>query len=182
MLQSMALKPLNTFPCKLAVRYSLKVSSLPFEPVPINQYNAQRSAFNIKPIRTQGLVYNPPAAVLAPQTKTPHAFLPRNDPRLMIPPSRVYTAKELENYPIINRYDAPAQRTYQVTPEIVSELNKLRQEDPKKWSIRALSKKFNLPPNKVNTFTESLPKTKTDTKQSNSERVRRSKLWLRGEF
>lgn len=178
----MTSKQLNTFLCKIAVRHSLKISSLPFEPVPNNQYNAQRSAFNIKPKRTQGLVYNPPAAVLTPQSKTPHAFLPRNDPRLMIPPSRVYTATELENYPIINRYDAPAQRSYEVTPEIVSELNSLRQQDPEKWSIRALSKKFNLAPNKVNTFTESLPKTKSNITKSNSDRVRRSKLWLRGEF
>ncbi|WPK25679.1 hypothetical protein PUMCH_003004 [Australozyma saopauloensis] len=178
---------------KSAVRnYSIK--NLPYESRPTNLYNPVRSAFNIKPKTTQGLIYNPPAS--APSLKdTPRAFIPQNDPRLTVLADKfkTYTAEELADMPIIYAH----KKEYNLTPEIVQEIITLRQEDPEKWSVSKLAQKFNIEPSKVNILTgcsvakqqkvlaelETVKKAWNETtRRARKDRVRRKQMWLRGEF
>lgn len=160
-------------------------SAIPFEPVPINQYKG-RSSFNFKPKKTPGLVHNPPSSINKPSIKTPRAFLPMKDPRRSLP-VKTFTKEELANYPLIQAYQAQGERTYDITPEIVQQIQELRQSDPQEWTISKLSKKFNLPMNKINVLSGSLETPKVQElseaqqlKQMN--RKKRAELWLRGEF
>ncbi|ODV79161.1 uncharacterized protein CANTADRAFT_26190 [Suhomyces tanzawaensis NRRL Y-17324] len=165
------------------------ISCVKYEPIPINQYNQARSAFNIKPKKTQGLVHNPPAAISKPSMKTPKAFLPESDPRRNLPNANEFTKEQLENYPVINRYEAQGNRSYEVTPEIVEKIVALRSQDPKVWTISKLSKEFNIDQRKVNVFTGML-KEKVNQEEGLNERQllrrsemkKRTQLWLRGEF
>lgn len=159
-----------------------------FEPVPINTFNQARSAFNIKPKKTQGLVYNPPASISKPSIKTANAFLPQQDPRKTLVVGKQYTKEELEHYPVINRYEAAANRSYEITPEIVDKLIALRKQDPVQWTISKLSKEFDIPQNKVNVLTGTLDKQVDEealTPRQLSKKLNKKKrnlLWLRGEF
>ncbi|KAF3988332.1 hypothetical protein FT663_04088 [Candidozyma haemuli var. vulneris] len=175
-------------------RYSLK--NLPHETQPINKYNNSRSGFNVKPVRSQGLIYNPPAS--APSYReTPKLFLPKNDPRLKILEDKwkVYTPEELENMPLI--YGIKKQKDYSLTPEVVGEILKLRQENPDEWTIPKLAKKFNVDKTRVNvisgiskdrqakvlkeleTIKESWSARRSLARQ---DREKRTQQWLRGEF
>lgn len=157
-----------------------KSSSLPYEPVPINTYNQVRSAFNIKPKRTQGIVYNPPAAISKPSIKTANAFLPNNDPRKT---SKVlFTKDELLKYPVINSYQAQQDRLYDVSSETVKEIAELRRSDPKEWTVGKLLKKFNIPANKVNVFSGKVVEEDIVGGKKLEDRRKRVGMWLRGEF
>lgn len=178
---------------KSAVRkYSIK--HLPVETQPANKYNAARSAFNLKPVPTQGLIYNPPAAL--PSLKdTPKVFLPPNDPRLkfMADKFKVYSQEELAEMPVIYG----AKRDYTLTPEIIEQIIKLRSEDPDTWTIAKLAARFNVDAKKVNVVTGfshqkqqrmllELTKLKSEWSEKKAlarqDRHRRKQQWLRGEF
>lgn len=168
-------------------RQSTRVKNLPdgifFEPVPINKYNQARSAFNFKPKKTQGLVYNPPASIQRALVKTAKAFLPDTDPRKHLPAGkREYSEEEVLRFPVINAYAAQLQRTYDVTPEVVAEMKKLRQEDPKEWTINKLSKKFGVEAKKVNVFTGGKGVKTEPVSQRSADRKKRAMMWLRGEY
>jgi hypothetical protein len=161
-------------------------SSVPFEPVPLNKYNQARSAFNFKPKKTQGLVYNPPSSINKPSIKTAPAFLPPTDPRRSLP-TKKFTAEELNHYPVIKGYNSPENRVYDITPEIVQQIQQLRAQDPEKWTISKLAAKFNLAQNKVNVLSGQLkePKPQDFTpKQAlkHQNRMKRTELWLKGEY
>lgn len=133
---------------RLVRGYSIK--ALPFEAQPKNKYNAARSAFNIKPVPTQGLIHNPPASM--PSIKeTPKAFLPKNDPRLKIFAGKfkTYTRAELDEMPLIYA----TLKDNSLTPELVEQIVTLRAENPDKWSIAKLAAKFNVDAKKVNVIT-----------------------------
>lgn len=173
-------------------RYSVK--SLPLELKPKNKFNAVRSAFNIKPVPSQGLIHNPPAAM--PSFKqTPKLFLPANDPRLTILADtyRVYSQEELDEMPVIHG----AKKDYDLTPEIINEVVKLRQDDPETWTIAKLAARFNVDARKINVISgDSAVKTAKLRQQleiekstwsaektlARSDRVKRKQLWLRNEF
>lgn len=160
-------------------------SAIPFEPVPINQFKG-RSNFNFKPKKTPGLIHNPPSSINKPSIKTPRAFLPKNDPRRSLP-VKTFTKEELADYPLVQDYQAQTNRTYDITPEVVQQIQQLRQENPQEWTISKLSKKFDLPMNKINTLSGSLetPKILQMTERQQLKvmnRKKRSELWLRGEF
>ncbi|GBL47741.1 hypothetical protein ACI3LY_003388 [Candidozyma auris] len=175
-------------------RYSLK--SLPYEAQPKNKYNAQRSAFNLKPVRPQGLIYNPPAS--APTYReTPKLFLPKNDPRLKILEGKwkVYSEEELDNMPLI--YGIKKEKDYSLTPEVVGEILKLRRENPDEWTVPKLAKKFNVDKVKVNVISgiskerqekvlQELEEVKSTwsakRKLARQDREKRTQQWLRGEF
>lgn len=178
---------------RLSVRkYSVK--NLPYESRPTNLYNPVRSAFNIKPKTTEGLIYNPPAS--APSLKnTPRAFIPPNDPRLSVLAEtfKTYTAQELADMPIIYAH----KKEYNLTPEIVKEIIQLRQEDPVKWSVGQLAKKFNVDIKKINVITgfskikqekalaqleAAKAKWNEASKRARVDKARRKQMWLRGEF
>lgn len=173
-------------------RYSIK--HLPVETQPTNKYNAARSAFNLKPVPTNGLIHNPPAAM--PSLKdTPKVFLPKSDPRLKFMADRfkVYSPEELAEMPVIYG----AKKDYDLTPEIIEQIVKLRTEDSNKWTIAKLAEKFNIDAKKVNVITgfslqkqqkmlQELTKLKKGWSQSRKmareDRTKRKQMWLRGEF
>ncbi|KAK6197451.1 mitochondrial ribosomal protein subunit L20-domain-containing protein [Scheffersomyces amazonensis] len=179
-----------------SIRRSSTQSTIPFQPVPLNRFNQDRSAFNFKPPRDkvkniQGLIHNPPAAIVKPSIKTPFAFLPANDPRRSLSRVEVFTKEELKNYPIITNYRTSEERDYNTTPETVAEIKRLREEDPSKWTISKLSIKFNLSPHRVNVFAGTLPDhLKKDENEGltplqvkrKEEKKKRVQLWLRNEF
>ncbi|RKP28881.1 hypothetical protein METBISCDRAFT_28698 [Metschnikowia bicuspidata] len=178
---------------KSAVR-SYSIKNLPYESRPTNLYNPVRSAFNVKPKSTQGLIHNPPAA--APSLKdTPRAFVPKIDPRLTVLAEKykTYTPEELADMPIIYAH----KKEYNLTPEIVQEIIALRHEDPEKWSVAKLAQKFNVDTRKVNVITgfskekqeKVLSELQTVKSQWNAgktsarhDRLRRKQMWLRAEF
>lgn len=173
-------------------KYSIK--NLPVESQPKNKYNAARSAFNLKPVPTNGLIHNPPASM--PSLKdTPKVFLPKNDPRLKFMADRfkVYSPEELAEMPVIYG----AKKDYNLTPDIIDQIVKLRNEDSDKWTIAKLAEKFNVDSKKVNVITgfslekqQKMLKELTKVKNSWSEskkmarqdRAKRTQMWLRGEF
>lgn len=175
-------------------RYSVK--ALPFESKPKNKYNAARSAYNFRPVPTQGLIHNPPQAIKSARS-TPKAFLPKNDPRLVIfdDKYKTYTKEELDNMPII--YGAGYNKNYTITPEIVQEMNKLRAEDLATWTISKLAKHFNLEKHRVNALTAPTPQRSQQVTEElqkvkeswspqkllhRSDRKKRVDMWLRNEF
>lgn len=175
-------------------KYSLK--SLPHELQPKNKYNAQRSAFNLKPVRSEGLIYNPPASA-ATYKETPKLFLPKNDPRHKILEGKwkVYTQEELDNMPLI--YGIKKEKDYSLTPDVVQEILKLRQENPNEWTIPKLARKFNIDKTKVNVISgiskerqakvlEELEAVKLTwsgkRKLARQDREKRTQQWLRGEY
>lgn len=173
-------------------RYSIK--NIPLETQPKNKYNAARSAFNLKPVPTEGLIHNPPAAM--PSVKdTPRAFLPANDPRLKFMQDRykTYSPEEIAEMPLI----WGAKKDYSLTPEVITEIVRLREQDPHKWSIAKLAAKFNVETNKINVITgfskakqqrllqelETVQKSwSAKTKIAREDRQRRKQMWLRNEF
>lgn len=173
-------------------RYSVK--NIASETQPKNKYNAARSAFNLKPVPTQGLIHNPPASMPSVRD-TPKAFLPANDPRLKFMADRykTYTPEEIADMPLI----WGAKKDYTLTPEVISEIVSLREQDPHKWSIAKLAAKFNVETNKVNVITgfsktkqqmllqelETVKKSWSNkTKIARDDRQRRKQMWLRNEF
>ncbi|CAG87958.1 DEHA2E09570p [Debaryomyces hansenii CBS767] len=175
-------------------RYSIK--NIPFEAQPKNKYNAQRSAFNLKPVPTQGLVHNPPASVPIARN-TPKAFLPPNDPRLhkLEGKYKTYSADVLEDMPVI--YGMAKEKDYSMTAETAREILKLRTEDPSKWTVSKLAKEFNVSKQSVNVVTmknekrgeevisqlEVLQEKWTNNKlMSRNDRRKRVQMWLRNEY
>lgn len=176
----------------------LCLKEIPYVSKPRNKYNAERSTFNFKPHPTlnQGLIHNPSQS--APNLKkTPKAFLPANDPRRTINSvkHKTYSIEELNDMPLIHGYNK--EKTYEITPEIVKQIIELRNEDPIKWTISTLAKKFELPKYKVNVISGvSEMKQKYDLRnlqeeklkwhdhklQARLDRVKRNQLSLRNEY
>lgn len=172
----------------------VSIKSLPHETQPTNKYNGARSKFNVKPVPTEGLIYNPPASL--PSAKdTPRAFLPANDPRLSIMADKfkTYTVKELDTMPIIYA----TKKEYDLTLEIVEQIFTLRHDNPKEWTIAKLAAKFNVDPKKVNIVTglseqkqlaillkleRQKEKWSQKKKVARDDRKKRKQMWLRNEF
>ncbi|CAK9441743.1 mitochondrial 54S ribosomal protein mL58 [Lodderomyces beijingensis] len=170
--------------------------SIPYVPVPVNKYNAKRSGFNFKPAKTSGLVYNPPAAIVKPSMQTPYLFLPPHDPRreLAKQRSQSISPQVVADMPIIRQFKAPHQREYTITAETVVEMKKLRAENPREWTLRALSKKFNVELEKlVYFFRTDMEKARKSEgshgdklelglRRTALDRQKRREMWLRNEF
>ncbi|EGW32167.1 mitochondrial ribosomal protein MRPL20p [Spathaspora passalidarum NRRL Y-27907] len=158
--------------------------SIPYEPVPKNKYNAQRSQFNFKPQKTSGLVHNPPAAIIKPYMQTPNIFLPANDPRrhFNTAPSQNFTQQDLEYMPVLKEYKPQGQRDYSITAETIDAIKKLKESDPENWTLSKLSKEFNIEARKLVHFLRPDKKEKISEHKILSERARRKELWLRNEY
>lgn len=99
------------------------------------KYNPVRSAYKQKILLPEGLVYNPsPAAPSA--WETPAAFLPKSDTRTVRKDEQPFN---LSNMPILN---AQAQYTSHLTEADAVEIQRLRNEEPEKWTRKALATKF----------------------------------------
>ncbi|RLV90492.1 hypothetical protein JA1_004524 [Spathaspora sp. JA1] len=156
--------------------------SIPYEPIPKNKYNAKRSQFNFKPQKSQGLVHNPPAAIIKPFMQTPNIFLPPNDPRRQIStgPSQNFTQQDLEYMPVLREYKPKGERDYSITAETITAIKNLRASDPLNWPITKLSKEFKIDVKKLSHFLRE--PTKSNEDQILSEKAKRKQLWLRNEY
>jgi hypothetical protein len=109
------------------------------------------------------IIYNPPSSEASPD-HTPFIFLPRNDPRRQaIVRMRAQGGESVGASSAAAEVQSPAdlapemrykrrsaEPKYNVTADEVKEMRRLREEDPLKWSVRALALKFNCSPVFVN--------------------------------
>lgn len=181
------------------IRFSTGVraySQVPYESVPRNRYNAKRSAFNLKPNPTHGLVHNPPAS--APSLKkTPRPFLPAKDPRISVLADtyKVYSPEELQDMPLIVGYSQD--KDYSVDGETALKIQKLRDEDPSQWTISRLAKEFGISQKTVNVIAgtniqrrkqldgenlQQMANWSKDKMQAREDRRKRVQMWLRNEY
>lgn len=92
----------------------------------------------------QHVVFNPPSSAPSPY-QTPAAFLPPSDPRR----SLLTQAHEHANpYAQPNKrlpppIEKPEEKRYHLKEEEITEIHRLRKEDPFTWSRKKLAQKFN---------------------------------------
>lgn len=106
---------------------------------------------------------------------------------------KVYSPEELADMPVIYG----AKKDYDLTPDIIEQIVKLRNEDSDKWTIAKLAAKFNVDTKKVNVITgfslqkqqkllgelTKLKKGWSDSRKlARQDRAKRTQMWLRGEF
>ncbi|KAH3671405.1 hypothetical protein WICMUC_004702 [Wickerhamomyces mucosus] len=101
-----------------------------------NVFNKIHSAGNVKPNYQPGLYHHPSPSI---SIETPSAFLPSNDPRKSLRTS----TKNFANAPALS---TPREQRLNLTPKEVSEIQKLRNEDPEIWTRNSLAKKFDVSP------------------------------------
>ncbi|CAD1813157.1 unnamed protein product [Candida parapsilosis] len=158
---------------------------IPYQAVPRGKYNPKRSAFNFKPKPIDGLVHNPPAAIINPSMQTPYIFLPPNDPRRELAKQYRLSEDVVADMPVIRAFKAPHEREYTVTKEDVDQIKQLRNEDPERWNLKELSKKFDIELSKLVYFLRSdLPKSnKPEDKASVPmyvlDREKRRQMWMK---
>lgn len=99
------------------------------------------------------IIFNPPAA--APSVyHTPFKFLPRNDPRRRANLASLFeshfggrvpahSGRSVESMPILAEHKTTGRGP--ITREEVEEMRAMRTGDPQKWTVRALSIKFDMP-------------------------------------
>ena len=162
----------------------VSTKSIPYEPIPKNKYNQNRSVFNFKPVPTEGLVYNPPAAIVKPYMQTPYVFLPPNDPRREFAKQNCIDPSIVKEMPVIREFKAAHQREYNVTAETITKIKQLIKEDPERWTLKAISKEFNIELVKLHYFLRGelekklKPQPKVISKRL-LDRQKRRELWLR---
>lgn len=158
---------------------------IPFQAVPRGKFNPKRSAFNFKPKPVEGLVHNPPAAILKPSMQTPYIFLPPNDPRRELAKQYRLSEDVVADMPVIRAFKAPHEREYAVTKEVVDQIKQLRKEDPERWNLKELSKKFDIELTKLVYFLKSdlqkVNKTQDETNVPKYvlDREKRRQMWMR---
>lgn len=165
----------------------VSTKSIPHEPVPKNKYNQNRSVYNFKPVPTEGLVYNPPSAIVKPYMQTPYIFLPPNDPRREFAKQSRIDPVIVKEMPIIREFKAADQKEYNVTAETINKIKQLKQEEPARWTLEAISKEFNIELAKLHYFFrgESKKQVKSQPKVISKrllDRQKRRELWLRNEY
>lgn len=99
------------------------------------EYHPIRSASKTKIKLPEGVVHNPPSSIPTPY-QTPSAFLPPNDPRKSAPWNQV--KHNTSTMPALS--ERP--KSYNLTQAEVLEIQRLRQENPEKWTRKELAKKF----------------------------------------
>ncbi|POS79329.1 hypothetical protein DHEL01_v202271 [Diaporthe helianthi] len=110
------------------------------------------------------IIFNPPAS--APSVyHTPFKFLPKNDPRRRANLAKIFEshfapttttggaaagapaleATDLPTLPSNHKYNPAFHERGPITKDEVDEMRRLREEDPHKWNVRALSDKYAIP-------------------------------------
>lgn len=94
-------------------------------------------------------------------------------------------------------YGIKAEKEYNVTPDVVAEVRRLREEDPAQWTVNKLAKKFGISRMVANVITqesrarqsqisEELAELKKSwplaKSQGRIDRRKRVQMWLRNEF
>ena len=87
--------------------------------------------------------------------------------------------------PVIRAFKAPHEREYTVTKEVVDQIKQLRKEDPERWNLKELSKKFDIELTKLVYFLKSdlqkVNKTQDETNVPKYvlDREKRRQMWMR---
>ncbi|KAL8918288.1 MAG: hypothetical protein Q9208_007456 [Pyrenodesmia sp. 3 TL-2023] len=92
----------------------------------------------------QHVVFNPPSSSPSPY-QTPAAFLPPSDPRrsLLIQAHEHANPYAQRNKRLPPPIEKPEEKMYHLKEEEITEIHRLRKEDPFTWSSKKLAKKFN---------------------------------------
>ena len=146
-------------------------------------YRRARSRLNIKPdasflpSKTEAhdhIIFNPPPS--APNVyHTPTIFLPKTDRRRQLFESSRAQDPQLEAQsqqrlpPAVVR---PYEKRYHVTAEQMEEMRQLRREDPMKWSVAQLAKKFDCSGIFVSFVTEKIAKEKKEQQKRVTDAVK----------
>lgn len=152
------------------------------------QFNAVRSASNPRIQLPKGLAYNPAPSAPSPYD-TPAAFLPEGDRRQIKKDAEPY--EDVENMPaLISKW----KKSYNLTESDMIEIQRLRKENPQKWTRKALAKKFNCSPFFISIASKPHPKRQKEMDRrlefiqslwnesrtrARRDRKRRRDLWLR---
>jgi hypothetical protein len=153
------------------------------------KFNPIRSAVKPGIILPKGLVYNPTPSPPTPY-ETPAAFLPKNDMRKVVKDAKDYN---VDSMPRLS--EEPAEPSnYHLSEADFIEIQRLRHEDPSKWTRSALAEKFKCSPYVISLASTPHPdrdaemqrrlgviKSIWDTKRSRArtDRQRRKQYWLR---
>lgn len=120
-----------------------------------SSYRRSRQRLNVKPdasflpSKTEAhdhIIFNPPPSM--PNVyHTPTIFLPKNDRRRQLQNALVAPQSKSGDTSVLSAEPAPPSRPphekrYHVTPEEMDEMRALRKEDPYKWSLSQLAKKY----------------------------------------
>lgn len=160
------------------------------------KYHPTRSANNSNIQLPAGVVHNPPSAAPSP-FQTPSAFLPENDPRRQI----IWNQSQkdiqegrvnIENMPALSSESNKKQ--YHLTAEDIAEIQRLRLEDPEKWTRKALAAKYQCSPffismvskpdaSRLAKMNDTLNTIKSEwtqhRKSARRDRARRREFWLK---
>lgn len=151
-------------------------------------YHPVRSANKTKIQLPEGVVYNPPSSAPTPY-QTPAAFLPENDARKTAVWNTIQ--HNTETMPPLTK---PAEKQYNLSPEEIAEIQRLRLEDPDVWTRKALAKKFNCSPFFISIVSKPAVERQAEMDRrlniiqsgwtdhranARKDRARRRKLWLR---
>lgn len=159
------------------------------------KYHPTRSANNSDIQLPAGVVHNPPSSAPSP-FQTPSAFLPANDPRRQIVWNQAQKdvqegRRDIANMPALS---VEKEKQYHLTAEDIAEIQKLRLEDPSKWTRKALAAKFQCSPffismvskpdagrlQEMNSVLETIKSEWTEhRKESRRDRARRREYWLK---
>lgn len=152
------------------------------------KFHPVKSASKTKINLPQGVVHNPPASAPSPY-QTPAAFLPKDDPRR----TAVWN-KQVHNIETMPPLVDPAEKSYHLNESDIKEIQKLRLEDPEKWTRKALAEKFQCSPffismvstpdqgrdAEMNSRLETIKSSWTEHRaNSRRDRTRRREVWLR---
>ncbi|KAJ0119374.1 hypothetical protein N8I77_001932 [Diaporthe amygdali] len=99
------------------------------------------------------IIFNPPAS--APSVyHTPFKFLPKTDPRRRANLAKIFESHfapsgadttDLPSVRSSHKYDPAIAARGPITKAEVEEMRRLREEDPHKWNVSALSEKYEIP-------------------------------------
>lgn len=105
------------------------------------------------------IIFNPPASA-ASVYHTPFKFLPKNDPRRRANLAKIFeshftspaggagpttTTTDLPKVSGLHKHNPAFDARGPITKSEVEEMRRLREEDPHKWDVRALSEKYSIP-------------------------------------
>ncbi|KAH3682526.1 hypothetical protein WICPIJ_006517 [Wickerhamomyces pijperi] len=125
---------LRLIPQTFTRHHSTNTTVKPLKRVP-SLFNKINSASNVKPNYQPGLYHHP--APSASIISTPDVFLPQNDQR-----KGLNVKKEVLG-PTVSQ---PREKKLNLTPEEVSQIQKLRLEQPELWTRSKLAAEFNVSP------------------------------------
>jgi hypothetical protein len=149
----------------------------PCEPVSLelrrnqSSYRRTKQRLRVKPDASFGfpsdqtqshIIYNPPSS--SPSVyHTPTKFLPANDARRTLRAETPANTSTVEELPSVFKFEA--EKKYHLTPSDITEIRKLRLNDPMTWSRGKLAKRFDCSPLFIAQVCQASPQKKEIQKQ-----------------